>query len=139
MSMESPQVGEISADGLFRWDGDGWKPLAKGHREPTSWTMPLRWVAAGYLVLATLYSIATTALYVNAPALERVQRAQNSPLSDQQLHDAANLGVALGWGVVIVLAAVALLLAAGSFLGWRWAFWAILAWLALSSVGVATN
>jgi hypothetical protein len=111
----------------------------RGRREPTSWTMPLRLTAAGYLVLTTLYSVVTTALYVNAPALERVQRVQHAGLSEDQLRDSANLGVSLGWAVVVVLGVLALLLAAGSYLGWRWAFWADLLWLVLSSFLVLTN
>jgi len=56
-----------------------------------------------------------------------------------QLQNTANLGVTLGWAVVIATSIIMLVLALGSFQGWRWAFWAVLVWLGLTSVGVATN
>jgi hypothetical protein len=111
----------------------------RGRREPTSWTMPLRWVTVAYLALNAIYWIVTTALYVNAPALERVHRVQRPDLSDQTLHDSATLGVALGWAVVVVLVVISLVLAVGSLRGWRWAFWAVLAWWFVSGLGVVTN
>jgi hypothetical protein len=136
---QSPNVGEISADGLFRWDGREWMPLARAPREPTSWTRPLRYAAATFLGLAAIQSVVSTALFLNAASLERVARVQSPSLGEDQLREAANVGLTLGWFVVVVTAALMLLLAAGSLLGWRWAFWAVLAWLALTSIGVITN
>jgi len=139
MSTESPQVGQVSADGQFRWNGAEWAPLARGHREPTSWTLPLRRVAAGYLLVSALLSILTTALFVTPATIERSLRASNSNLTADQAHSAAALGYVTGWAVVAIIAAVMLVLAVGSYLGWRWAFWVDLPLLALTSVGVVTN
>ncbi len=139
MSTDSPQVGEISADGQFRWDGAEWAPLARGHREPTSWTLPLRRVVAAYLVVSALVSILTTALFVTPATIERSIRASNSQLTAADAHNAAQLGYVTGWAVVVVIAAVMLLLAVGSYLGWRWAFWVVLVVLALTGIGVVTN
>jgi hypothetical protein len=139
MGSQDPRMGEISSDGLFQWNGRDWSPLAKSHREPTPWTLPLQQAAAAYLLLDTVQSLVTTALFLNVASEERVTRAQNPAIAPDQLQAAANLGVALGWGTVIVLAVIRLVLAAGSVRGWRWTFWAVLAWLALGSVGVVTN
>jgi hypothetical protein len=38
-----------------------------------------------------------------------------------------------------VLTGVSIVLAIGSFLGWRWAFWVTLVWLGLNSIGVISN
>src|SRR5262245_154887 len=139
MSSQSPQLGDISTDGLFRWDGTEWAPLAKAHREPTSWTRPLQLVTAGYLVLDAAQSIVTTALFLNVAAVERASRAQNPSLTPDQLQAAASLALGFGWATVIALTLVRLVLAAGSVRGWRWSFWVTLVWLALGSIGVATN
>jgi hypothetical protein len=139
MSGQSPQLGDISTDGMFQWDGREWAPFARAHREPTSWTRPLQLVTAGYLVLDAVQSIVTTALFLDVAAVERASRAQNPALTPDQLHAAANLAIGFGWATVIALTLVRLALAAGSVRGWRWSFWVTLVWLALGSIGVATN
>ncbi len=139
MSSRHPQVDEISSDGRFRWDGREWMPMARVRREPTAWTLPMQRVAATYLALATIQSLLSTALFQNAATLERVARAGNPSLPEDQVRATVSVGLAVGWATVIVLAAAMLVLAFGSLRGWRWAFWAVLAWLALSSIGVVTN
>jgi hypothetical protein len=139
VSTTSPEVGQVSPDRQFRWDGEQWVPLAAGYREPTSWTRPLQLVAAAYLALGTLYSIITTALFLNTATIGRTIRASSAGLSGDQVQQAVNFSVGITWLVVGVLAVISLLLAAGSFLGWRWAFWVTLVWLGLSAVGVLSN
>ena len=136
---QSPQVGQISPDGLFKWDGQDWTPLARGYREPTSWTLPLQRAAAAYLVLATIEQLVSSALFMNIASVEKATRAQQPSWSDDQIHAAAQFGVASGWVTVIVLSAIMVLLAVGSLLRWRWAFWGVLVWFAFSSIGVATG
>jgi len=123
---QNPEIGQVSPDGLFRWDGKDWMPVARGYREPTSWTAPLQRAAATYLVLAALEQVVTNALFTNTASVD-------------QIHTAAQLGVALSWATVILLSAIMIFLAIGSLLRWRWAFWAVLVWLALSSLGVASG
>ena len=136
---ERPQVGQISPDGLFRWDGQDWTPLARGYREPTSWTLPLQRAAAAYMVLAAIEQLVSTALFTNTASIAEATRAQRPALSDEQIQTAAQFGVALGWATVIVLSGIMVLLAVGSLLRWRWAFWVVLVWLALSCIGVVTG
>jgi predicted ferric reductase len=139
MSTERPQVGEISADGQFRWDGAEWSPLARGHREPTSWTLPLRRIAAAFLAVYALVGLLTNVLFVTEPALERSLRASNAQLTEDQVRSAATLGYTLGWITVGLITVIVLVLAIGSLRGWRWTFWVDLAALALMSIGVVTN
>ena len=134
---QTPEIGQISPDGLFRWDGQDWTPLARGYREPTGWTLPLQRASAAYLVLAALEQIVSNALFTNTASVEKTVRAQQPSLSADQVHTAAQLGVALSWATVVVLSAIMIFLAVGSLLRWRWAFWVVLVWLALSSLGVA--
>jgi hypothetical protein len=139
MSAASPEVGQVSPDGQFRWDGQQWVPLATNYREPTAWTRPLQLVTAAYLVVGLVYSVVTTALFLTAANMERVLRASNASLGGDQVSQAVNFSILAAWAVVIVLSVVSLLLAVGSFLGWRWVFWVALVWLALNSVGVLSN
>jgi hypothetical protein len=139
MSTSSPQAGQISPDGQFRWDGQQWVPLAAGFREPTSWTRPLRMAVAGYLVVNVIYSLIGAALYVNSASVERAIRASGTTVPSDQIQQAVAISVAVGWAFILVLSAISVVLAVGSYLGWRWAFWVTLVWLAFNSVGVLTN
>src|SRR3989442_6789129 len=128
MSQSSPQAGQISPDGQFRWDGQQWIPLAAGYREPASWTRPLRMAVAGYLVVGVIYSIAGAALYLNSASIERAIRASGTTVPSDQLQQAVTISVAVGWTFVLVLSAVSIVLAIGSYLGWRWALSVTLVW-----------
>jgi hypothetical protein len=139
MSATSPDVGQVSPDGQFKWDGQQWVPLATNYREPTAWTRPLQLATAAYLVVGLVYSVVTTALFLTAANMERVLRASNASLGGDQVSQAVNFSILAAWAVVIVLGVVSLLLAVGSFLGWRWVFWVALVWLALNSIGVLSN
>src|SRR5919109_1703461 len=97
MSEVGPQVGQVSPDGQFRWDGRQWVPLASGYREPTAWTRPLQLVTAAYLALGTLYSVITTAVFLNSSAVERTLRASSANLSGDQLQKAINFTIAIAW------------------------------------------
>jgi hypothetical protein len=138
MSSGSHQVGEISPDGMLVWDGRDWTSLARGRREATSWTLPLRRVTAVYLVLAALQIVVSAALFVNRTSVERVDRARQGFAADQ-LQAAVSFDVATAWLMTIVVAAVTLLLALGSARGWRSAFWAAVVWLGLSSIRVVRD
>jgi len=139
MSTESPGVGEVSADGQFRWDGEQWAPLARGHREPTSWTVPLQRAVAAMLTVSALSSIVVNALFLNQAGEERASRATNPNFAADQVQSAAQLAVAITWVTIAILAVLMLVLAAASLRGWRWAFWADLVVLAFASLGVLTN
>lgn len=108
-------------------------------RQPTSWTRPLRLATAAYLVLAALVELVTNALFETRPAIERSLRAASPGLGGQQLQDSVTVGYVFAWLLVAVVVAGAALLAFGSYRGWRWAFWADLAVLAVGAVQTVTN
>lgn len=139
MSIESRKVGEVSPDGQFRWDGAQWEPLARGYREPTSWTRPLQQVAAAYLIVSTIFSLVTTALFTSVAEVERSVRTATPQLPEDQVQMQATLGYAAGWVVIAIVGAIFVALAIGGLLGWRWVFWVDVAVLALSSIGVITS
>jgi hypothetical protein len=133
------RVGEISPDSQFRWGGAQWEPLPAGYREPTSWTRPLRLVTAGYLVLSVLYALITNALFLNPATIERAFRTSVPDASAEQVQQAVTVTVLLGWSFLLVVSVISLVLAMGSYRGWRWAFWGALVWLGLNSIGILTN
>lgn len=139
MSSQTPQVGQFSPDGQFQWDGREWMPVARGHREPTPWTRPMQLVTAVFLVVGVLNSLVVDALYLRADTFIRITRAQNTSLPDDTIRQIANFQVLVTWTLLVVVSVVLLVLAVGSLLRWRWAFWVNLAWLILSSIGLFTS
>ncbi len=136
---QNPQVGAISPDGQFQWDGQDWMPLARVRREPTAWTPLLQRAAIIYFVVGTLELLITTALFTNSANIERVVRAQSPSFTNDQVQTAVSVGLVFTWLIVIAVTAVMVFLAFATMLRWRWAFWVVLAWFGLSSLGVATN
>lgn len=139
MTTETPKVGDVSADGEFRWNGSEWAPLARGEREATPWTLPMQRIVAGFFIVYAVVGLVTNLLFVTEAALERTLRASNSALDPDQIRSAAGLGYVLGWITLAVIAVAVLALAAGSLRGLRWVFWVDVAALALISFGLITN
>lgn len=139
MSTKSPQTGELSADGQFRWDGEQWAPVARGHREPTSWTVPMQRITAAYLLVSPLVALVTNVLFETRAAVERSVRASSPQLSSDQVQASVAIGYAFGWALVGVLVVGGVVLAVASYRGWRWAFWADLVVLVVGAIQVITN
>jgi hypothetical protein len=111
--------------------------LSRGRREPTSWTVPLRWAAAGYLVASAVVPMVLTAVYLNVGMLERTVRAANPGLPDDQVHSQATLQYATTWGLTAILGLLFVGLAAAGLVGWRWVFWADLVVVTLTLIDSA--
>ena len=139
MTTQTPKVGDVSADGAFRWDGSEWALLARGQREATPWTLPMQRIVAGFFVVYAAISLVTNLLFVTEAALERTLRASGTQLDPDQVRSAASLGYVLGWITLAIIAVAVLALAAGSVRGLRWVFWLDLVALALISIGLVTN
>jgi len=107
--------------------------------EPTSWTRPLRWAAAAYLLLCGVVALATNVLFETRSAIERSLLASNPQLGGDQLQASVALGLAFAWVTVAVIVVGAVVLALASYRGWRWAFWADLVVLAIGAIQVVTN
>ena len=133
-------VGQISADGQFRWDGQQWVPLAANYREPTPWTRPMQLISAALFVLSAVTSIITTAIFVNHDTMVRALKAQSVQVpSTTTLDDVANISLAITWGVVIFFTVCEVVAAIGSYFGWRWVFWGALVLYGLSGISAFTN
>jgi len=133
-------VGQISADGQFRWDGLQWLPLAANYREPTPWTRPMQLISAALFALSAVTSIVTTAIFVNHDTMVRALKAQGVQIpSTTTLDDVANISLAITWGVVIFFTVCEVVAAIGSYFGWRWVFWAALVLFGLSGISAFTN
>jgi hypothetical protein len=142
MSLEPPtgqSVGQISADRQFRWDGHQWVPLATNEREPTPWTRPMQLIVAAVFVLSALGSVITTLVFVNHASMLNAVRAQGTLPSGTDVDAAVNLAIGVTYGFVILLAVLWLVAAVGSYLGWRWMFWAALVLYGLSAISAFTN
>ena len=69
-------MGQVSADGQFRWDGQSWVPIPKGSREATSWTRPMQMAAAALFAVQAVYTVALSFIFINH---DRVLKAQGTP------------------------------------------------------------
>ena len=65
----STAVGQVSADGQFRWDGQQWVPIPKGTRESTPWTRPMQLAAAALLAVEAIFSVLAIHNNVAPPTL----------------------------------------------------------------------
>ena len=133
-------AGQISADGQFRWDGQQWVPIERGFREPTPWTRPMQLTSAALFAISVLSSIISTVIFVNHDTMVKALKAQSVSLpSGTTIDDVANISLAFTYGVVIFFAILQIVAAIGSYLGWRWMFWAALVLFGLSGISAFTN
>jgi len=133
-------VGQVSADGQFRWDGTQWVPIPKGQREPTPWTRPMQLGAAALFAVEAVYSVATALIFVNHDSMLRALQAQGTQYpSGTDIDTVVNISIGFAIGFVILISILELVAAAGSYLGWRWMFWAALTLFGLGGLGVFTN
>lgn len=131
-------VGQISADGQFRWDGNQWVPLVAGYREATSWTRPMQLAATALFGLSAIVSVVSTFVFINHDSMLRAIKAQGLP-SGTDLETAVSVGIGFAYGFVIFFAVLDIVAAIGSYLGWRWMFWAALVLCGLGGLGTFTN
>jgi hypothetical protein len=136
----SVAVGQVSADGQFRWDGLQWVPIPREEREPTPWTRPMQLAVAGFFVLETLFSVLTSALFINHDSMLRVMEARGTSIPEgTDINTIISISIVLAWVVVAVIGVIDLIAALGSYLGWRWMFWVALVLLTIGAIGAATN
>lgn len=133
-------VGQISADGQFRWDGQQWIPLPANYREPTPWTRPMQLISAALFALSAVISVISTFIYVNHDSMLAAIKAQGTQVpAGTDIDTIVNFSISVAYGVVIFFAVLELVAAVGSYLGWRWIFWAALVLFGLSGISAFTN
>ena len=133
-------VGQVSADGQFRWDGTQWVAIPRGQREPTSWTRPMQLAAAALFAFAALYAVVSSFIFVNHDTVLKAIQAQGNQIpAGTNIESIVNFTIGITLGVVIFFGILELICAVGSFLGWRWMFWAALVLFGLGGIGTFTN
>jgi hypothetical protein len=96
--------------------------------------------AAALFVLEAVSSVVISLLFLNHDNMLRALRAQGTQFPQgTSIDTVVNLAIAFGIGVVIFFAVLELVAAAGSFLGWRWMFWAALVLFGLGGLTTFTN
>jgi hypothetical protein len=136
----SAAAGQVSGDGQFRWDGQQWVPIPPGTREPTPWTRPMQLAAAGLFAFEAVYSVVTAIAFINHDAMLKAIRAQGTQIpSGTSVDTVVNIAIGTTIAVIVFFAICELVAAAGSYLGWRWVFWAALILFGLGGLGALTN
>jgi hypothetical protein len=91
---------------------------------------------AGLFVVEAVFSILTTASYVNHDSMLRwVQTVGLDLPQGTNVDTAATAAVVSTWIMVSVIAAIGVVAALGSYLAWRWMFWAALVLLGFGAIG----
>src|ERR1700687_6138334 len=76
----SSAIGQVSADGQFRWDGQQWVPIPSGTREPTPWTRPMQLAAAALFVVGAVSSLVVSVPFINHDSMLRAIQAQGTTI-----------------------------------------------------------
>jgi hypothetical protein len=136
----STQAGQVSADGQFRWDGQQWVPIPQGTRVPTPWTRPMQLASAALFAFEAVYSVVTSLLFINRDTMLKAIQAQGTQIpSGTTVDTIITFAIVTTIAVVVFFAILELVAAAGSYLGWRWIFWAALILFGLGGLGTFTN
>lgn len=95
---------------------------------------------AAFFVLEAVFSIVTSAIFINHDSILRVMQAQGTQIPQgSDINTLISVSIFIAWAVVIVIAALELLGALGSYLGWRWVFWVVLVLNGFGAIGAITN
>lgn len=128
-------VGQVSADGQFRWDGQQWVPIPRGEREPTPWTRPMQLAAAALLTAEAVISVAVFAIFYNHDAVKRSLESAGTQIPQGTTEDQLiTITIASVIGFSVFFALLELFGAVGSLLRWRWMFWYVFVLMALGSL-----
>jgi len=133
---DQPQVGGISPDGQFVWDGTQWNPIARWIWAPTDWTRPLQYAIGAYLLVVAVFEGLSPFLFaaaVRAAALKSLQA--NSSIDKSQYDQLVNISVTVSTVTLLVFAAIFGVLGVMTALRrWSWLFYVDLVILGLQGV-----
>jgi hypothetical protein len=140
VSEQPAAEGTVSPDGQFVWDGSQWRPIARWTWRPTSWSRPLQYSVAAYLLLYGAYQALSPFVFAAQIRSQIRRQAESSPGVDPaavgQMVD-----VAITVGIVTAVLIGAILVLFGILSAVRritWVFYADLVLLALfGAVGSA--
>lgn len=136
----APAIGQVSADGQFKWDGAQWAPIARGFREPTSWTRPMQLATAAIFAISAVLNTAMTFVFVNHDTTLKAILAGNQQYpAGTDIEDVVNAAMVITYVGAVAFDLLYLFIALGSYRGWRWMFWLALVAFALGGLGAFTN
>lgn len=96
--------------------------------------------AAALFALNAITSLISALVFFKHEAFVRVLKAQGTSLPSGMTYDSlADTSIAIATASVVFIVILALVAAAGSFLGWRWMFWVALVLFAFGAIGALTN
>jgi hypothetical protein len=95
---------------------------------------------AGLFAFQSIYSVVTTLIFVNHDSMLKVLKAQGTSIpAGTDLNTVVNISIGFAIGFAILIAILGLVAALGSYLGWRWMFWAALVLFGLNTIGALSN
>ena len=96
--------------------------------------------AAALFIVSGLYSVVTTLVFVNHDSMLKALQAQGTQFpSGTDIDTVVNVSIGFAIGIVILIAIVQIVAAVGSYLGWRWIFWAALVLFGLGGLSGLGN
>jgi len=96
--------------------------------------------AAGLFALNAVYSVIATVAFVNHDTMLRALQAQGTEFpSGTDVNTVVNVAIGFAIGFAVFIAVLQLVAAAGSYLGWRWMFWAALVLFGLGGLSAIGN
>lgn len=96
--------------------------------------------AAGLFAFEALSSVLIAVVYETHAAMVQALKAQGTQIpASMTIDQLADTARAIALGGIVFVAILALIAAIGSYLGWRWMFWAALVLFAFGSIGAVTN
>jgi hypothetical protein len=96
--------------------------------------------AAALFVANVAYSVISSLVFINHDSMVKVLKAQGTTTPRGITIDAmADAALAIAIATLVFIGILYLVAAVGSFLGWRWIFWAALVLFGLGASGTLTN
>ena len=99
----------------------------------------MQMAVAAYFVLTTTFSVLSTLTFINHDSLLKVMQAQGNLPQGTDIGQVVNIALGVVYAFLVFFAILYLVAAIGSYLGWRWMFWAVLVLLGFGSIGAITN
>lgn len=96
--------------------------------------------AAALFAITAVVSVVSSVIFINHDNMLKAIQAQGTSIPQGTSVDTVvNFAVAFAIGAVIFFAILDLVAALGSYLGWRWMFWAALILFGFGGIGSLTN
>ena len=97
-------------------------------------------ITAALFAISAISGVVTTIAFVNHDSVLRAIHAQGTQVpAGTDIDTVVNVTIGITYGVAIFFSLLYLVAALGSYLGWRWMFWAALVLYGLSGITVFTN